>query len=325
MIKTRRQKMIKRIGSLGFGKIWFLLLSGFLSLSAAGCVRPQQDGESPSGVLTLVARSETRVGEMCKIETNPPCAFKQEAFNLDDPAARRMAGSLTTLSFAFRGAFEWTVPPVNAGGFMATPEFQALNLWDPYSGRPAILMDADPADKGLVGEYHLWQDGEYWWGSATTRGGTLRIVLAPYSPQGIARLAPGEWESPSIPSQNAEGFTPPIGMKKILAYCRILDWVGQHADPSNPHLYSYPGVAEHVSPPADLEDLKGYWWLWDSEAMLTAAPLALEDLIFAPSGTAVRPVCRTEKGSVWHWGTRDERTFYADWASEVTEEKGIEH
>ncbi|MBC8514294.1 hypothetical protein H8D30_00330 [bacterium] len=309
---------------------WLTAIPLCVVLGAAwwGCVPSFSQEEAKQDVLTSALPKEK--GGICDIVANPPCAYLQPGFDLDDPAARRMVGNLNTLGLAFRTAYQWAPTPGNADGFAATYEFGAVNLWDPYRDAPAVLRDGRPPDNAAGGTYWLWQDGNWWWAGGVTAGATLEVVLGSTAPNGhiprIARQLQAQGILPEgQPVPEAPAFQDREGMEDALAFCRILRRVGEHADPEA-WAFTYPGGSDGVGSPLDLEDLKAYWWLWDHQSFLHGAPGSLVDLMVSPRGGGAAPVCWTQDGTAWEGGRdEEERVDLADWASEVMEEKEIEH
>ncbi len=228
-------------------------------------------------------------------------AYLQEGFDVDDPAARRMAGNFQALTEAYRLAGFWHPSPPTVEAFVQTPQFQAINLWDPYADAPGLLEEGRPPGDAPPGTYWSWVEGEERLFAAVTVSTTLVI-------RRTIDLEPSAWEDPSaVPLMETP---PPPNLSELLTYCRALWWIGWYAT-SHHH---YPELAEQgTPPPADLEDLKARWWLWDAEAMLAVSPLPLEDLAFFHFGRGSRlsliPACLVGGEPVWMWGGVGERAI----------------
>lgn len=238
---------------------------------------------------------------------NSACAYLQPGFNREDPAARRVAGNLTALTWAFVLSAWWSPSPRTAGDLAATLPFQAINLWDPYADAPAVLMEGPPPPSALPGTYFTWRGA----GQQEFRAVTAEVVLE------AAVLVREEEEAKGRFRLRTTGevYEEPPGKRPLLAFCRVLGRVAYST------AFDFPGLLPAKDSPLEtLEDLKAYWWLWDAEATLSKSPFQLSAIHLRPDpavGAPPNPDCRTPEGSIWQWGSHELEREYATLGSSL--------
>lgn len=265
-----------------------------LGVALSGCESETRDTVFRDVIESTPQASEKR-GPWELYENNPQWSYKTPGFNIDDLSARRVAGNLTTLATAYDLAGSWEASPADVNAIAASPQFKAANLWNPYADSPAVLVEGKPPAGAPPGSYFTWLEGEHRWFAAVTAS----AVLTARKPARTQAANAG---------YGGTRFDEPADLLEELTFCRLLDWVAGWSHLDFPDL-----MPEGHAPPATLDDLKGYWWLWDSGAMLISAPFADEQLSLHGLGTRVIVDCQTPEGTIWqHGDTPFEREMYVD-------------
>ncbi|MBC8515183.1 hypothetical protein H8D30_04960 [bacterium] len=295
----------------------FLFAGGWV-LSAVGCVR---DGGEASAAAIAQGVAAAQFATETSGEVNvgmlpfwPHLAYLQDGFDVDNPLDRRVAGNFTRLAGAFHATSSHAPSPKTLSAFVATPEFAAVNLWDPFSETAGVLEEGPPPDDAQPGTYWTWVEKEERHFVAVTST-TVVLFRGEIEPEATSWSAPGADVSTPYPDGPK-----PANLDAILAYCRalvsVVYFTTPQIDPYSPGL-----VGGNSTPPLTLEELKGYWWLWDAEAMLEVPPLPLEDHAWHihPMFGSERlyPGCLVDGEPVWMWGHLPERLIDGPRAKET--------
>ncbi|MBC8515361.1 hypothetical protein H8D30_05860 [bacterium] len=249
---------------------------------------------------------------------NPSAAYLTPGFSEESSSSRRMAGGLNALFTAWWEVSKWMPAPSGSAGLVVTPEYQALNLWDPYTDRPAVLGDGEPPSDAPPGSFWMWEE-PHWntllaqggvkaqWFAAGTEEVMLKVSFRRYDKAGMhAELA---WDSGKTASPS---LSVPEGRREQLAFCTVLSELVFRSLPLWPYESHLPLEREAVK---TIEDLKAFWWLWDSEAMLAGGLFGEADLVLYGDSRLVDVDCQTEEGSIWNWAkTEGERRIKSEYA-----------
>lgn len=225
--------------------------------------------------------------------------------------ARRVAGNLSMLALALMVAVEQGRDVGELVRFKESPEFEAVNLWNPYQDEGGLL-EAGPPRAGAPDGSYFFEVSLAWEGRrflhAVTKDAVISVKVSISLPS-LEDLPPGALEEGM---GRVELPYPPIPQEEdpALAACRIIGKVAFHARPSLP----IRGVAADPLPDATgLEDLKTNWRLWDPETFFSDSPILPENVSLHPGLTWPGPFtdCHTSEGSVWKRGTPLEKGVFS--------------